>query len=342
MSTVDVITVPDFTGPAAARFELRTLLFLGSWMLHRGASQSWPVHLACIGAPPASVRRLAAAAGASVTVHESMPAPFPGTSNKLRGLEIKPTADRFLLVDTDAMFLRDLEPVAQAVGNGIGVGPVTQNHYTESQWQRIYACVGVPYPGPVGTCWRARWDLNEHRRLSPEIMDRCLRMPPYYNGGVIMAAWSLDLGSMWREHLRLILRDLTDARVGVGDQWVRYSDQHGLATTVEALRLAGVGVQTLPLPYQVRPPLLVAGVMAWPEVALFHYVNVFRSLADSVDDTACLLYGHRLRAVRRMLAAVVGLRAVLSPVYRRVEPKRLRAYGPFFQQVHRIFKEHSL
>ncbi len=334
---VDVITVPDFAGPAAARFELRTLLFLGSWMRHRGTSRSWPLHLACIGAPPASVRRLAELAGVSITVHDPMPAPFPGTSNKLRGLEITPTAERFLLLDTDTVVLNDLEPMEGAVGDGIGVGPATANHVGEDDWRRIYTCVGAPFPGPTGTCWRAQWDLSPYRPASPELMARCLRMPPYYNSGVVMAPWRIDLRSVWRRHLDLILSGSADELARRDPISIRRTDQFSLATAIETLRLSGARVETLPLAYQVRPPLLLSGVLTWADVALFHYVNMFRDYGESVTEVRGLLYGDRLQAIRRRLAGTAGLRAVRSPVFRRVQPDRLRAYGSFFEHVHRIF-----
>ncbi len=334
---IDVITVPDFTGSAAARFELRTLLFLGSWMLHEGASRSWPLHLVCIGSPPATVQRLAERAGASITVRGSLPAPYPGTSHKLLGLEITPTAGRFLLLDTDTVVLGDLEPMARAVGDAVGVGPATANHIDDGDWQRIYTCVGAPYPGPTGTCWQAQWDLSRHRPAPPELMARCLRMPPYHNSGVVMAPWRIGLGAVWRKHLDLILKEFSSELASRDPIWIRRTDQFSLATAIETLRLSGARVETLPLAYQVRPPLLLSEILIWPDVALFHYVNVFRDYAESVAEVRGLLYGTRLQAMRRRLAGAAGLRAIRSPVFRRVQPDRLRAYKSFFEYVHRVF-----
>jgi hypothetical protein len=342
MSAADVITVPDFSGPAVPGFELRALLFLGAWIRHHGASRSWPLHLACIGEPPASVRRLAGMAGASVTVHPPMPAPFPETANKLRGLEIAPSSDRFLLLDTDTVVLKDLAPMARAVGDGIGVGPATFNHLPEPLWRRIYELVGVPYPGPTGTCWHAQWDLSAHRPISPPALEQCLRMPPYYNSGVVMAPWSLHLGRLWKEHIERIVRGLDSAPVPAGTKWVRHSDQHGLATATEALRREGARVVTLPLPYQARPPLLHAGVLQWPEVALFHYVKVFRPYGETVAGVRDLLYGRRLSRLRRMVAGALGLRAIRSPAHRRMEERHLRVYNGFLGHVHRVFAQFRL
>ena len=55
MQGIDVVTVPDFQWPASELFEVRTRLFLGSWLENAGAAREWPLHLACIGEPPPSV-----------------------------------------------------------------------------------------------------------------------------------------------------------------------------------------------------------------------------------------------------------------------------------------------
>ncbi len=70
ITAFDVVTVPDFAGANAHIFEARALFFLASWMERAGAAKEFPVHLACIGEPPESVRWLAERAGASITVHE--------------------------------------------------------------------------------------------------------------------------------------------------------------------------------------------------------------------------------------------------------------------------------
>ena len=49
---LDVAVVPDFGGSAPRLFEIRMLLFLGSWLEHRGRSRDWPLHVATIGALP--------------------------------------------------------------------------------------------------------------------------------------------------------------------------------------------------------------------------------------------------------------------------------------------------
>ncbi len=317
MPAVDVITVPDFSGASSARFELRTLLFLCAWMRHRGASRSWPLHIACIGNPPESVRRLAALAGASLTSHEPMPPPFSSTGNKLQGLEIVPTAGRFLLLDTDVLVLRDLDPLAQEVGEGIGAGPARFNLLPEPIWRRIFDCVGGRYPVIAGP-------------------------PPYYSSGEILAPWSLGLGSVWREHVRRILEAFAPDPLSGNWKWQRHAEQHGLATAIEAFRQRGIPVSMIPPPFRARPYMLLARTIRWRQVSLFHYVKMFGAEVESVEGVSRLLYGRRLAGARRWLAGRLGLRAIRSPVYRLVEPGRLRACGAFFDYVSRLFIEFDL
>lgn len=141
-------------------------------------------------------------------------------------------------------------------------------------------------------------------------------MPPYYNSGVVMAPWSLDLGRLWKEHIGRIVGALDGEPAPAGTKWVRHSDQHGLATAAEALRNAGARVVTLALPYQARPPLLIAGVLPWAEVALFHYVKAFRPHGESVAEVRRLLYGRRFAPARRWPAgSVCGPSGLLSFVW---------------------------
>ncbi|MDQ7857886.1 MAG: hypothetical protein QN174_04195 [Armatimonadota bacterium] len=339
---VDVIIVPDFSAGAVERFEVRTLLFLGSWLRHGGASRAWPLHVACIGAPPASVRRLAERAGASVTAHAPMPEAMPRTANKLRGLEVRPRADRFLLLDADVLVLADLTPLADAVGDAVGAGPATFNHVPVAQWRRMYDAVGVPYPGPAGACWHTRWDLSAHERLTPAQREQCRQAPPYHNGGVVMAPWSSGLAVVWRRHLLRLLETFAADPLAADAKWRRHGDQHALATAIEALRRQGAPVTTLPLAFQARPPVLVAGVVRWHEVALFHYVKVLRPYDESVAGVRALLYGRLAQRLRRRRASVGGLRAALSPVLWRVPRRHRCGFGPFFEEVHGVFDQFGL
>ncbi len=334
MGPVDVVTVADFDGPAAARFELRSLLFLDAWLRHVGASRAWPLHLVCIGDPPGPVRDLAAAAGASLTVHQPLLCSARRNTNKLRAFDIRPRTDRLLLLDVDVLILRDLSPLAALVGPGIGVGAATINYIPETTWRGIYAATGVPYPGPTGTCWCADRRLAAHRGLSEEQLALCLRMPPFFNSGVALVPWALDLGTRWWGHHRRIVEFLQGRSVPWLDGERVIDDEPALATAVEQLRQEGAVVATIPWAFHARPLLLRAGEIRWSEIALFHYHNALNPHAQTVGELEGLLYGDRLRSLRRRVAARLGLRAIRSPLYRRVPPQDLAAFDQFYAYLH--------
>lgn len=280
----DVVTVPDFAGPAAPRFEALALLFLAAWAAHGGRSRLWPLHLACIGEPPPSVRRLAERTGARITVHAPLPL-LPGrTSNKLRGFEVTAATGRVLLLDTDTMVLDDLGPLVDVVGWGIGLGAASVNHFPETTWKRIFAAAGVPYPGPTGTCWCADPRLAAARGLTAEQQDLCARTPPYFNSGVVLAPAGLGLDRLWAAHLRAV-RPLFEGLAPLA-AWAGGADgdEHALATAVEHCRLRGTRVVTIPWRYHARPLLLRAGVLAWEDVALFHYHRTLKPYVLAAED----------------------------------------------------------
>ena len=71
-AALDVVVVPDFAGSGRRIFEACTLLFLGSWLEHRGASRDWPLHMVCIGDPPAGVAALAERCGAQLSIRPEL------------------------------------------------------------------------------------------------------------------------------------------------------------------------------------------------------------------------------------------------------------------------------
>jgi len=69
---LDVVTVPEFSGQARHRFEAQSLFFLASWIECSGRAAGFPLHLACIGQPPASVTKLAERLGWAQRVRTSL------------------------------------------------------------------------------------------------------------------------------------------------------------------------------------------------------------------------------------------------------------------------------
>jgi hypothetical protein len=333
---VDVVTVADFEGRAAARFELRTLLFLGAWIQHQGSSRTWPLHLVCIGEPPRSVQRLAKRAGASVSVHGPLVFNPRRNSNKLRAFDIAPTTDRLLLLDTDVVVLRDLSPLAALVGCGIGVGVATLNYLPEETWKALYETTGVPYPGATGTAWCADEHLASRRGLTSDQAALSSCMPPFFNSGVILAPWHADLGARWSRHHEQIVQFLQEHPTDwPGEQVI--SDEPALATAVEHLRLQGTPAVMIPWIYHTRPLLLRAGAVRWEDVAIFHYHNSLNPYAQTLGDLRQLLYGSRVRPPGKRLAGPAGRAAVRPSLSRRVPLRDLHAFAEFYTFLHRTF-----
>lgn len=332
----DVVVVADFETASSPRFELHSFLFLAAWMTHQGASRAWPLHFACIGEPPRSVRLLADRAGASITVHPPLVFNALRTSNKLRAFDVRPLTPRLLLLDADVLVLDDLAPLVSTVGDGIGVGEATVNHLSEHTWQQIYRAVGIPYPGPTGTCWCADPALASLRGLPEEQVARCRRMPPFFNSGVVVVPWALDLGTRWRSHLERTTAHFDASPDLWADPGRLPDDEHALATAVEQMRRDGVPVVTIPWRYHARPLLFRAGAVRRQDVALFHYHNALKPYARSVPDVERFLFGDRMRGLRRRAARRLGLWAVRSPVYRLVPPRDLEALGWFYELLHRL------
>jgi hypothetical protein len=303
----DVVIVPDFDGPRAEQFEALTLLFLAAWTRHAGRSRQWPLHVVCVGDPPRPVRAAAAVAGARLGVVDSLPHPRR-YANKLRGLEVEAETGGVLLLDTDTLVLADLAPLVARLGDGIGVGVATVNHFPEDSWRLMYGAAGVPYPGPTGTCWCADPRLAAARGLSPDQAALCQHMPPYFNSGVVWTSVPGVLRARWIDHMRRIAPVFSGPTPARGWGGGPETDEHALATAVESLRLTGVPVVAIPPAYHTRPILLRAAVLSWAEVAIFHYHGALKQCVHSVPD----LRGVRDRVSERD-------REALAPFYDTVE-----------------------
>lgn len=257
---LDVVTVPDFRPAAAALFEVRTLFFLASWLTRAGrrARERFTLSLACIGEPPGSVRRLAAQAGAEISVHAPLPLNDGSTANKLRGFETAGRSPRLLLVDADALFVNDLGGLIDTLpADAMAASPAGHDRVTEAEWETIYDALGLPRPVERILSIRAELGLRERRE-----------MYPYYNSGVLLLPRAVDLRPLWEQDVAAIS--------ALGMQ--KASDQAGLATALHRLRLAGAAFQRLPPAYHVCPPHFEGGAMPFEDVRIFHAVGFLRGL----------------------------------------------------------------
>jgi hypothetical protein len=271
-SSLDVVTVPDFDGPRRDRFELRALVFLGCWMEFAGPARAFRLYLACIGEPPASVRWLAARAGAQVEVHTPLASATWRGMNKLRGLERGSEAPQRLLIDTDVLVLSDF---SRLVGEapGLAAADAFRQRVPAAAWPAIYAAVGV--------------------RLPP---DR-----PYFNGGVLLVPRGCGLRELWERYTRRIASALaSDAEVS---RALIDSDQTALAPALVALRAAGVPLATLGPHYNAGWSHLYRRAPELADVALFHAVGLFGRIHRPDRPVAWNVDRYCFELIRRVVTA---------------------------------------
>jgi Sulfotransferase family len=265
-SALDVVIVPDFRPDLARTFEARTLFFLASWLENAGRARDFPLHVACIGEPPRSVRWLAERCDASVTVHSPVGAETRGTSNKLRGLEVDGREDSVLLLDADVLVLSDFSGLASMTGC-IAAAPSARPRVPERYWSRIYPALGLPLPeermaGLIGEldCAPGGWSDSDMRAAKS--------MLPYHSAGVVLSPWDSGLRTVWEDHIRriasLFRADEPKSRTVMG------SDMAAFATTVAALERQGTPFRRLPDAYNVRNLHLGVGAIAPDDAKLYH------------------------------------------------------------------------
>lgn len=275
----EIITVPDFSGRTRYRFEARTILFLASWMENAGAARSLPLHIACVGEPPESVRRMADRAGAIVTVHEHLSLGGAQGANKLRGLDVEPRATRYLLVDTDVVFLGDVSTIGD-LPDCISAAPAAIARVPMHLWKRLYAGMGLDFPEERMAMIHSEVDMPPFRREQFEHQDRdTASSPPYYNSGVVFALWEYDLRSLWAECMELGFRIVDRSEVGA-DGIVR-SDQAGLALSIASLRKQGVEFRRLPDGMHARWRHIYGGTPTPDEMQILHTTGMMNGLTSS-------------------------------------------------------------
>ena len=329
---VDVVTVPDFQGSNPALFEARTLLFLGSWLENAGSSRDWPLHLACIGEPPESVRRLAERCNAIVSVHPPTADGKAPTRNKLRGFEVKPRTDRLLLLDVDVLFLGDPAPILE-LGECLAIAPAGNHRVREEMWRQIYHALEMPLPEKRMLSIRAEladrlperaWHGRHH--LEPMIH--------YYNSGVFLVPWAHgpELLKHWEGYLDRLagffpLADPAHRKIAV-------CDQASLALALERIQEMRLPFQRLPDRLHTTWMHLMAGAVPFQDARMYHAVHLLRlgdpgPAADwlrEVDLYEDFILGHvyppslrgrTLRGWRRLAgepAGITGIRALCSQI----------------------------
>ena len=269
----DVVIVSDFSEAVSRRFEIMTLYFLASWLEYAGPSRDLPLHIACIGAPPANVLELANQCGAQISIYPSYE--FGGFANKLRGFEINRQTDHILLLDSDMLVLSDITPLKDLIGencisaaaaNGPCVVP-------PKDWKEIHDMLGIDYPDENLQPLNLKLDTFQ----CEPYRDRT-ELPPFYNGGIVYAPWQSALGTIWRDHLIQISK--------VAKRKAKISNQPSLATAITKLKSSGYSFKLLPDEYHTRWQHIAAGVMTCSDIRLLHTIGFGRWDARNNDNTA--------------------------------------------------------
>jgi hypothetical protein len=342
----DVITVPDFTGRDATVFEARTLVLLASWLENAAASRACPLHLACIGPPPTSIRRLAARCDARITIHQPLRLRHDHhVGNKFRGLEIEPETDRFLLLDVDTAILSDLMPLT-SFGDCVAACPDDAPNVAAKDWATIYSAFGLPLP-PTIRPLVCELDLPRYprRMMGYEANDGQIEaMLPYYNGGVVFAPWACGLRERWQENI-LRIASLYDERRETR-KWIHQSDQAALAVTIQQLAAEGWPFRRLPDTFNARWQHLYAGQPGLHDIAIMHCCWNFLSAispgpvtADTITAALEHFFLHKVK--HRFQRLVIGDLLRLRPwlTWRRYRGGMARAES-LCRRLERVCHEH--
>lgn len=275
----DVVVVPDFSGPRAAAFAARTLFFLASWLEGAGPRRDgFPLHVASIGEPPASVRWLGERAGAAFHVFPPLALDVLGTTNKLRGLEVVPRTGRTLLVDADVLVLGPLDALADQVPAGsLAAAPAGHPRVPAEGWRAIYAHLGLSAPTERRLSARAAHGLEPAERGE---------MFPFFNSGVLLVPDGGGIRQTWEDDLRRIA---DSGLVGTAHlPKAAADDMTGLAPAVHRWRLAGGSFTGLPEAFHTRPLHFQAGTIRLADVRLFHAVSFLREVTARGDVAAAV------------------------------------------------------
>jgi len=279
MQPFDVVIVPDFTGRASTTFEARTLYFLASWIEFAGSSRQFPLPIASIGEPPASVRTLANRAGARISIHEPMGNRLGAFANKLRGFDVPLETDRIFLLDVDVVVLSDLTPLAELVPpDAIGAARSHSAIILPEMWEALYERLGMTPPA------RSMMDFHLTLDDAPPPLESALY--PSFNSGALIVPRDSELRYLWLDHLETLMefRDAWTERLTPLNMLV--GDEPALATAMHVLQGQGQKVCLLPDRFHGRWRHLYRRNPTLREFAVFHVTSSFSdgtSLEEKLD-----------------------------------------------------------
>jgi hypothetical protein len=332
----DLVIVPDFSGSAKLLFEVRSLYFLASWLEYSELVGEVPLHLACIGEPPESVRALARKCGGTISLHSPVASDLPVYANKLRGFEAPFESNRMLLLDVDILALSSVATIADVIpADAISAATSHGASLTSEMWSELYAALGLDTP--VERMSDFHLTLDVQRASAGSSMSATVF--PSWNSGVIMVPRESGLPALWQEHLRIVgeFRQQWRGTKRPGNRPI--TDEPAFATAVHALNARGESFFDLPDQFNGRWRHLYRRSPTMREFVLFHMTGSFthgRDLEQKLDPHAwgyqkrlLARYGNRwlehsesrLRdGIRYMAPAtleLLHLRSILTTLYRR-------------------------
>jgi hypothetical protein len=275
---IDVVIVPDFSGSKTSIYEKRTLLFLTSWIVNGGKAASFPLHVACIGEPPATVRAFAKICDASITVHTPLKVTcdsihgHTATCNKLRGLEILGKTDRVLLLDADTVIFSDISGLSD-LDKGIAAASDTFPRVPDDYWVKISRALAIRLPEKAIQTLSQRKAVARPRNFHRTWHDSKTSNFSYYNSGALLVPWNSGLRELWENHLNRIA-----ALFSQQDHYWRdviFDDEVGFASAAEMLRQSGSAVLPLPEQFNTRPYHLFLRDLQVQDIKIFHATQIF-------------------------------------------------------------------
>ncbi len=311
---LDVVIVPDFLGASAQAFEYNAALFLASWLETGSERGNCQLHVVCIGEPPEVVRRLGDAAKARVTVRD----PFPGPDrfrNKLRGVQIEPTAERFLLLDADIVLFRSITEVAKLLAPNAIAAAYGGSALSVAQWHIVYERLGMAPP-------TRRIAINKAplaKGFGGPLQSEFGATFPYYNAGVVTAPWASGLAPLWEELIDEVPRILrSDTRLGPINRYA-FFDQPPLAVAVEVLQRQGWPLHILPHRLHVRWLDVCSGFVSAREVMVVHNTGIFKLERASDLPEGIRHYADRTRDRMKARGGTPGENARMAAFAERLE-----------------------
>lgn len=304
---LDVVIVPDFLGRSSQAFEYNTTLFLASWLETGSEKSNCQLHVVCIGEPPEVIRRLGEAARARLTVCD----PYPGPDrfrNKLRGLQIEPTAERFLLLDADIVLFRSITEVAKLLAPNAIAAAYGGAALSVAQWRIVYERLGMAPP-------TRRVAINKAplaKGFGDPLQSEFAATFPYYNAGVVTAPWASGLAPLWEKLIDEVPRILrSDTRLGPVAQRA-FLDQPPLAVALEVLERRGWPLHILPHRLHVRWLDVCSGFVSATDAMVCHNTGLFRRNQELGLVAGVRRYAERTRDRMKTRGGTPGQNARLA------------------------------